>query len=301
MPFALLLPPIWLFAAATRNRQKRYGAIRRATARSSCPQRPLPQPPPSAPATTGCMTKFSASCVLVPLKQKTHGTERFCPCRKRWRRTAWRRRVSRRIGSKPVIFHFFPYELRPFLLYLYAMYLRNTGDYAQMLGVAKAALALNEKPATFTWLDVYLGVLCANASYMLGDTAQAKKYLISALVLGMPCGFIAPFADHLGTFGGTLEAVIEREYPQSRKAVTDLWSSSFKNWMQFHNTFTKEDITTILNQQEYQTARLVTGGATYAQTAQRMNLSVSRVKNILADVYAKLGIQSKQKLADYIL
>lgn len=198
-------------------------------------------------------------------------------------------------------FSLFPYDLRPLLLYLYAMHLRNTGDYIQMLGITKAALALNEKSATFTWLDLYLGVLCANASYMLGDTAQAQKQLVSSLKLGMPFGFIAPFADHLGTFGGMLDAVIEREYPQSHKAVTELWSNSFKNWIQFHNTFTRENITTILNQQEYQTARLITGGATYAQTAQRMNLSVSRVKNILADVYAKLCIQSKQELNDFIL
>lgn len=192
-------------------------------------------------------------------------------------------------------------ELRPFLLYLYALHLRNTGAYAELLGITKAALTLIQKPATFTWLDVYLFALCAAASNALNDADQAKRYLNAALAIGLPSGFIAPFADNLGEFGGMLEAAVERDYPKYRKAVIYLWDTSFKNWMRFHNAFAKDNITTVLSAQEYQTARLIARGETYAETARRMNLSVSRVKHILADVYSKLFIQSKQELSAFIL
>ena len=71
--------------------------------------------------------------------------------------------------------------------------------------------------------------------------------------------------------------------------------------MRFHNAFAKDHVTTVLSAQEYQTARLIARGETYAETARRMNLSVSRVKHILADVYAKLFIQGKQELSPFIL
>ena len=198
-------------------------------------------------------------------------------------------------------FTLFPRELRPFLLYLYALHLRNIGAYAEMLGVAKAALMLTEKPATFTWLDVYLPVLCAVAASALGDAEQAKAHLDAALALALPSGFIAPLADCLGDLGGLLEAAVERDHPQYRKAVIDLWDRSFKNWIRFHNAFTKENITTVLSAREYQTARLIAHGATYADAARSLHLSVSRVKHVLADVYAKLLIQGKQDLPALIL
>ncbi len=110
----------------------------------------------------------------------------------------------------------------------YALYLRNIGAYAEMPGVAKAALLLMEKPATFTWLDVYFYVLCAAAANALCDAEQAKRYLNAALALGMPAGFIAPFADSPGDFGGLVETAMERDYPQYRKDVIDLWKCSFK-------------------------------------------------------------------------
>ena len=198
-------------------------------------------------------------------------------------------------------FSLFPRELRPFLLYLHALHLRNTGAYADMLGVAKATLALTEKPATFTWLDVYLSVLCAVAASALGEGEQAKRYLDDALALGMPAGFIAPFADSLGDLSGAVEAALERAYPGCRRAVTDLWESSFKNYIRFHNAFAKDHITTVLTAREYQAARLVARGETYAEAARRMHLSVSRVKHILTGVYAKLFVQGKQELNPFIL
>ena len=135
----------------------------------------------------------------------------------------------------------------------------------------------------------------------MGNAAQAKRYLDAALEFGMPSGFIAPFADHLGDFGEMLEAAVERDDPQCRKAVLDLWDSGFKNYMRFHNAFAKDHVTTVLSAQEYQVARLVARGETYAEAARRMNLSVSRIKHILTDVYAKLFIQGKQELKSFIL
>ena len=198
-------------------------------------------------------------------------------------------------------FSLFPTELTPFLLYLYALHLRNSRENAGLLYTARAAALLCAQTNTFTWLDLHFLILAATASFALGDEAQAKKYLSDALALGMPCGFIMPFADALGAFGGLLERMLDEQYPDVLGLVTRLWSGSFTNWMDFHNKFTKENITTILTAQEYQAAHLMVHGATYKAAAARMSLSVSRIKNILSDVYGKLYIQKQQQLQQYIL
>lgn len=195
----------------------------------------------------------------------------------------------------------FPPELTPFLLYLYMLHLRNIGELTGLLYTAKTARALCAETNTFTWLDLHFTLLCATASVGLEDEAQTERYLSEALELGMPCGFVMPFADSLGVYGGLLERLIARRYPRRLASVTELWSRSFKNWMDFHNEFTKENITTILTAQEYQVARCIVFGATCAQTAARMELSVGRVKNILSDIYGKLYIQKRQQLRHFIL
>lgn len=198
-------------------------------------------------------------------------------------------------------FSLFPPELIPFLLYLHAMYLRDIGDKASLLSTARTAFLLCAQTNTFTWMDLYFLLLCALASFSLGDEMQAEKYLSEALDLGMPCGFVMPFADGLGEFGGMLERLIERRYPEQLEPLTRLWSYSFGNWARFHNEFTRENITTILTAQEYQVAHLIVHGATYAGTAQRMNLSASRIKNILSDIYGKLYIKNRYQLRNFIL
>ena len=167
--------------------------------------------------------------------------------------------------------------------------------------MAQTTLTLCEKAGTFTWLSVYLGVLCASAALSLGDEARAKRYLDEALSLAMPYGMIAPFADHLGALGGLVEAALERQYPAFLKPTVELWSASFKNWMGFHNTYARERITTVLSPQEYHVAKLLVSGATIAEAARRLHLSPGRVKNIASAIYGKLHIDGRQRLNAFIL
>lgn len=198
-------------------------------------------------------------------------------------------------------FSLFPAEITPFLLYLHAMYLRVIGDFQGLLSVARTAYLLCRKADTFTWLDIYLLLLSAIALYNMGNEASAEAYLVKALDLGIPNGLIMPFADYLGGFGGLLEKLIARKYPEQLAPITALWNVSFKNWMLFHNRFTKENITTILTAQEYQVARHISHGATYAETARRMSVSIGRINNIVLEIYSKLYIRKKNQLNDFLL
>lgn len=198
-------------------------------------------------------------------------------------------------------FSLFPRSYAPFLVYLYALHLRNIRDRRGVLATAEASVHLCGREDTFTWMDVYNLMLCAACRYYLGDTRNAGKNLLAAADLGLPWGFIAPFSDYLGSLGGLMDEYVYTRYPQHRKPIENCWSSSFRNWMTFHNRFSRENITTILTPPEYQVASLASNGASYGEIAVLMHLSAGRIKNILAGIYEKLGIQKKAELKAYIL
>jgi excisionase family DNA binding protein len=195
----------------------------------------------------------------------------------------------------------FPADIRPHLIYLYLMYLRSTEHYDQLLVAAKMACSVYGSEDTFSHLDLYFALLCAVAANALNDADTALCYIDRAARLAIPHGFLAPFAEYLPGLGGLIETYLEQEFPAELRTVLKLAPQLWKNWMDFHNKYTKDNITTILSPQEYHVALLLSRGATYAQTAKRLNLSVSRIRNIVSDVYGKLYVNNKQEMCAFIL
>lgn len=193
-----------------------------------------------------------------------------------------------------------PAEQKPFALYLYAKYLQNTRQYTAMLAVAKTALALCAPQSGFTCLDIYLRILCACASCALDQRDNARIYLTQALDLGMPYGFINPFAEHMTGLGGLLEALLEQHYPDSSFAVQEQWQHTWKNWVSFHNHFAKRHVADILTLQEYHIAQLLADGASYAEAARHMHLSLGALNNTVSVIYGKLFIQKKSELRSFL-
>ena len=192
-------------------------------------------------------------------------------------------------------------EDRSYALILAAMHKRNIGDHAAQLSIARTTALLIESRTTFTWQDVSLWLLAASACFAMGDMEPARRYLLTAMQLGLPCGFLMPFADNLGDFGGMMEELLAEHYPDCREPILRLWERSFKNWMRFHNEFSRANITTVLTSQEYHAAKLLASGETYAGVSRRMSLSVGRVKSLQTAIYAKLHITRRDELRGYII
>ena len=190
-------------------------------------------------------------------------------------------------------------DQKPFAFYLYGKYLQNTRQYTEMLAVAKTALALCASKTGFTLLDIYLRILCACASCALNQRDKGRIYLTEALALGMPHGFINPFAEHAAGFGGLLEPLLEQNYPNLSIAVEEKWQQTFQNWVSFHNRFAKKHVADILTLQECHIAQLLVNGATYAEAAKHMHMSLGTLNNTVSVIYGKLFIQKKSELRDF--
>lgn len=195
----------------------------------------------------------------------------------------------------------FPADIRPHLLYLYLMYLRSTEHYDQLLVAAKIACSVYWSEETFSHLDIYFALLCAVAANALNDADTAQHCIDRVAKLAIPRGFLAPFAEYLPGLGGLMETYLEQEFPAELRTVLKLAPQLWKSWMDFHNKYTKDNITTILSPQEYHVALLLARGTSYRDAAERLHLSQGRIRNIASDIYGKLYVRNKHEMAAFIL
>ncbi len=189
---------------------------------------------------------------------------------------------------------------------LNAIYLRikyfNCLEHSEaMLAAAQTALSLSSSPESFTIYDIYLRLMCAVACRYLERSREASDYLLEAMRLALPHGFITPFAEIVTALGGLLERCLEEDFPDYYDPVLQQWQDTWKNWINFHNQFTKDNITLILSLREYHIAVLVARRVPYAQIARQYYISVGRLKNIILEIYAKLSISGRDELAKYVL
>lgn len=191
-------------------------------------------------------------------------------------------------------------EQKPFACYLYVKYLQNTQQHAAMLAAAKTALVLCSSERGIALMDIYLRLLCACANVALGQRDHARSYIVEALDLGMPYGFITPFAENATGLSGLLEPLLEQQYPDFYQSVKNQWQDTFQNWVSFHNCFAKKHVATILTLKEYHIAQLLAYGSSYAEAAQQMQMSLGALNNTVSVIYGKLFIQKKSDLRSFL-
>lgn len=192
-------------------------------------------------------------------------------------------------------------EVRMNAIYLRAKYFLCMGKIEAMLTAAQTALSLSTSHKGITITDIYLMVTRAVAHYYLGHAEKAKHNLLEVMRICLPHGFITPFAESVINMGGMVEACLDQEFPTFRNTVINQCNRTWKNWVSFHNHFTKDNITLILSLREYHMALLAARRVPYAEIARQHCISVGRVKNIMLDIYSKLYISGRDELAKYIL
>ncbi len=193
-----------------------------------------------------------------------------------------------------------PTQARSDALYLRAKYFHGVSRLDSMLATAEAALTLCATEGGITMPELYLRLTCAVACHALGDEDEAQRFLLEAMRLALPHRFITPFAELVTALGGLTEQCLKREFPGFYTAVIGQWQHTWKNWIAFHNQFTKDNITFMLTLREYHIASLVARRVPYAKIAKQQHISVGRLKNIMRDVYGKLCISGRSELAKVI-
>lgn len=193
-----------------------------------------------------------------------------------------------------------PLQIRPIALYIRAKYLQSTRQFEAMLTVGQTALSLCESQQGITQMDIYYRVVCAIACNCLHQSDDARRWLMEAMNIALPYGFIMPFAESVLALGGLVEKCLNESFPDYYDVIMEKYECTMKNWITFHNLFTKDNITQMLSVREYHIALLVAHRTPYADIAEQYHISVGRLKNIMLEIYEKLFISGRDELAKYV-
>lgn len=182
-----------------------------------------------------------------------------------------------------------------------AKYFQYLGNYEAMLAVAQTALNFSTPAQDVGIHGIYLRLVCAMACFPLGREDEVKSWLLEAMNLALPHGFITPFAESSAAYGVIMEQLLEQEYPAHIEAIHVGWKCLFPNWVSFHNRFTSDNLTHILSHREHQLAVLAAQDVPYTQIAKHYHMSVGRLNNILQGICEKLYVSSKKDLAKFVV
>lgn len=197
-----------------------------------------------------------------------------------------------------------PIQARADAAYKRAKYFLSLGNFEAALATAQTALSFCGAARGVANADIYLKLACAVALCALKRVEESKIFLLDAMKIALPYGFITPFAENVAAFGGIMEQLLEREYPACYDAVTEQCVRVTKNWVIFHNRFTADKITLILTLRDYEIAKLAAQGYTDEQIGKQINLAAGTVKNRVDTICQMLllsGRNRRKELAEYIL
>jgi len=141
----------------------------------------------------------------------------------------------------------------------------------------------------------------AFACFRLNRTDEAKHWIMKALDIALPHGFITHFAETITTLGGLTEVCLKQSYPMWYDAVIEQADRTVGNWVSFHNQFTKDNIPLILTVQEVHVATMAARKVSRANIAKQLNYSQGWVDKTINVIYEKLMINNRDDLAKYIL
>ena len=190
---------------------------------------------------------------------------------------------------------------KTFALYQQAKYLQGICAYEQMFILCNTILSLTCQKGYFTVIEIYVRVLCALACLRHASLGNAEEWLLSALEPALSYGFIMPFAENLYALGLPMQHIMEKYYPEHVGKIIEMGEKIWKNWVGFHNYYTKDKVTVLLTRRELQIAILAVEHTSYREIAEKQYVSIGRIRNILQNIYNKLGISSRDELRKYVV
>ena len=179
----------------------------------------------------------------------------------------------------------------------YALYLQQ--EYAQALGMAEAALMMDDNRHEV--ICIYLNVLASMAAMSLSYFDRADRFFLNALRIAKPMGYIQPFIGHHGPLQGLVEKHIRDREPELYKMISDKVMLFRHGWTEVHNPQSQDKVTNLLTPYEFALAMMAAKGKSNQEIADYLNISINTVKAYLSIVYQKVGISKRSELKNYLV
>ncbi len=193
----------------------------------------------------------------------------------------------------------FPEGVRPFALYLYALYLNNTRQQERMLGVTETVLALMPEQG-FTISKLYLRIMGASACVATGARQRARELIKQALECALPYGILAPFSEHLAAMRGVFEEVARERCPWVRTEIIKGWKEASTGWAEIRNRILKSRMTTLLTPREYAISQYLADGKSNKEIAELMDTTLAGINYSLQVIREKLGVKRSRDIVKFV-
>ena len=143
--------------------------------------------------------------------------------------------------------------------------------------------------------EIYLRMSCAVAYHNSGQREKAIRHLDRALELALADGLYGVITEYVRHFDGLLEQRLALIDEAASAKVTALYATYKVGWARISGSMRNKMIATNLTPKEYEVAKLSAFGFTVREIAQMLYVSESTVKQTIARVINKTGIQERRE------
>ena len=172
-------------------------------------------------------------------------------------------------------------------------------DYAGALAMAEMGLALS--PESYPVAEVYTRLVAVMALMNLKQPERARAHMDAAWKLAQPDDLIEPFGEHHGLLQGMIEIYFKNDHPKDFDRIIAITYAFSAGWRKVHNPETKHDVADNLTTTEFTIAMLYSRGWTGKEICSHMGLSERRVRDHLASIYGKLGVNRRKEIKSFML
>ena len=142
--------------------------------------------------------------------------------------------------------------------------------------------------------EIYLRLTCAVTYHYSKNDQQAIRHIDKAIALALPDRLYGLLAEYCRTIGSLLESRLRAVDEAAWNAVSTLFRSYVENWSILNSKITGRQVIAKLSVQNRQIARLAAFKLSDAEIAERMNMSLSGVKQAIRTIKLKSGLERNE-------
>ena len=142
--------------------------------------------------------------------------------------------------------------------------------------------------------EIYLRMTCAAVYHNIGNDPQAIQHIDRAISLALPDRLYGILAEYGRSLDGLLEQRLTRIAPDVWDTVRKLYQTYKDGWSKLSGSVRGKTIITTLSPKEREVAKLAAFGMKNAEIAEKLHMSVSGVKQAVAKVSQKAGVEREE-------
>lgn len=168
------------------------------------------------------------------------------------------------------------------------------------LALAGTLRLFNRQECQFGVIEAWMTLVSAIACRELGRHAEMVKLFRHVAECVADRGFFLPFLSYSIGTGSPLASALEDIAPSLLPKIRAYADNYYQSTILARNFLTGSHVTTDLPRREFYIACCLKRHLPYTEIASRAGVSVGRVRNLISDIYAKLGVHGRDDLTDLV-